>query len=321
MRLLSLLVAPALFSVAMPAIAAVDDAVHKKCLEARDYKGCVEAVGSEMLTNNQPRNIDTTLKKTDCLVREYAVKNNIELSDNEATTLCNDLLEAGGDIYRKADALKFYNINWYKYREFKPSEAERLAIMSSNNPDSMNTNSKDPFESYSELTFMEREEAIHQQCAEESIDYDWCVQTRTAMSDTEEKAKPATTFTASGKTLEKQYQYDQCPSGTEMVKIDKRWSFLFFKGGNIKEIGCMTPLQAADFKAQVEMQKMQQQSRQMQNFGQGLKNMGNQLQQQQQTMFNNDMEHHREMMRIQESYRPRTCSGSTFMGTFSATCY
>lgn len=43
MRLLSLLAAPALLSVAMPAMADSDEAVHKKCLEARDYKGCVES--------------------------------------------------------------------------------------------------------------------------------------------------------------------------------------------------------------------------------------------------------------------------------------
>lgn len=47
MRRLSPLLAMALISATGPALAEIDDAVHQKCLEARDYEGCIKAFNTK----------------------------------------------------------------------------------------------------------------------------------------------------------------------------------------------------------------------------------------------------------------------------------
>ena len=56
MHLASITAATGLLSLAIPATAGMDDAVHKKCLEARDYAGYVETLNSakSSLKSNTP---------------------------------------------------------------------------------------------------------------------------------------------------------------------------------------------------------------------------------------------------------------------------
>ena len=63
---------------------------------------------------------------------------------------------------------------------------------------------------------------------------------------------------------------DGCPPGTSMITQDNRWNFLFMRGGKIKEIGCMTPTQLANIRAQQALQHDQ-------NVRQTWRDMGNNI--------------------------------------------
>ena len=54
---MKILLAPLLLAVSLPAFAEVDSKIHKLCIEAKDYSGCVKAMKGE---TNQETEFPTT---------------------------------------------------------------------------------------------------------------------------------------------------------------------------------------------------------------------------------------------------------------------
>ena len=252
MRLLSPAIAAALFALGAPALAGVHDAAHKKCLDARDYKGCVELMTSTSKSpskdEGQSKNIDNAkgeelLTSGKCKLNEYIFNqpgdgNGVHMSFNEKADLCLLLAQANTDSAFD-EVLLAHGISPESYK----------SVLSANAAREEEARQEKPLPEYEicgpgievwDTTKLQSDEY-----------YDCLNEHRELKVGAPDPTKTAMRYGMNG--MEYGQRTNDCPVGTSMITIDNRWNFLFFRGGKVKEIGCMSPQQLDSFRAQVEL--------------------------------------------------------------------
>ena len=197
------------FALGAPVNAGIDEAAHQKCLEAVDYKGCIETVQEstavEIAPGIQVKNDSLTAALVrraaeipGCINEPYFLKYHHGYADSDLNDIC-----------KKVSQLK---------KDWSPGDSE----------------CNEPLSNY--LWSM-------------SVDLDlYAAETPNATYKQLEDQRPTFPESSQGSA-----NASRCPRGTSMVTINKRWNFLFIRGGRVEEIGCMSPQQLAGFNAQIEL--------------------------------------------------------------------
>lgn len=260
MRLLSPAIAAALLALGAPALAGVDDAAHKKCLEARDYKGCVELMTSTGKSpskdEGQSENIDSTkgeelLTSGKCKLNEYIFNqpipnsdddNRVHMSFNEKADLCLLLSQANTNSAFN-EVLLAHGISPQSYR----------SVLSANAAREEEARREKLLPEYEICGRPPADPGVSSpDAALEADEYSDCLNKHRELKVG--ARNPNAKSMRYGKNgMEYGQRTNDCPVGTSMITIDNRWNFLFFRGGKVKEIGCMSPQQLANFNAQIEL--------------------------------------------------------------------
>ena len=228
MRLLSPAIATALFALGTPALAGVDDAVHAKCLEARDYAGCVKTLSS-ITSNTQQKSEE--INSSSMLIPEVCSAKDSSGWGHTQEWFENAVQEIGYDaVIRQCKD---------KSPPSKMSDKERQKIASTM-PEACEGLDEDWFQ-----------DGVKTEGLEATVNR--CISHKESKQDEELDQYAGGSEASFYNFKAKMDDYRQCPEGTSMITVDNRWNFLFFRGGKVKEIGCMSPQQLANFNAQVEL--------------------------------------------------------------------
>ena len=308
MRLLSPAVAAALLALGAPALAGVDDAVHKKCLEARDYKGCVEAFqgpakqveasigGMKPVAQSEFFGIELKgCEDTGSTSLKWVLSRVLEGSNAEKLGLevGDEVVQINGyqlsDIQTSADSADFS-------KKVRTASSASLILRQPDGDEYLQT--KLQADTYPAVGLPTVEEfrrsgySVNKKLISAMPGY---VQCRKAI-----RLFPGRAYSSEAAHLVEPYT-DEWYSIAEKVRPPGSPHFsshpVAGSGGRPSS------------------------NRRRNNFGTVLQNVGNSMQQHQRQMFESEMNHSREMQRIYDSNRPRHCSGTINGGFVDATCY